>query len=219
MARNTGPKCKQCRAEGLRLYLKGTRCESSKCPFSGSEGQRRRMPSKPGAKMGGRRRRQTEYGRQLREKQKLKRFYGVFERQFRHYYSQATRLKGNAGVNLLVLFERRLDNALCVAGVAASRAQARQFINHGFVYRQDKRVDIASYQVAQGEEFVLKTDSKGMQEMIKDNLLLAKNREPATWLDTTNVEQGSRFKVISLPVRDQVSASVNEQLIVELCSK
>ena len=218
MSRLTGPKCKLCRAEGIRLYLKGSRCESAKCPFSRSDGHRR-LPAKPGAVFGQRRRRQTEYGRQLREKQKLKRFYGCMERQFQNCYRKASRLKGNVGVNMLVLFERRLDNALCLSGIASSRSQARQFINHGFVYVNDHCVDIPSYVVREGEEFQLHAKGKGLQEQIKENLLLAKNRETPGWIDLSGVEDGLKFKITATPTREQVSAPVNEQLVIELCSR
>ncbi len=214
MARNIGPKCKLCRQEGVRLFLKGTRCESPKCPFTDSQ----RRPLKPGQGPGQRRGRPTEYGRQLREKQKLKRFYGVLEQQFRRFYEKATRMKGNAGANLLILLESRLDNVICCSGVASSRAQARQYINHGFVFKNGKRVDISSYMVREGDEFTIKVTDK-TTEHIKDNLLLAKNRQMPEWIDMSKFESEKKIRILALPTREQVSAPVNEQLVVELCSK
>lgn len=217
MARTTGAKCKLCRREGVKLFLKGSRCVSTKCPFSSTES--RRLPSKPGAAFRQRRKRMTEYGRRLREKQKLKRFYGVLERQFRRYFKEATRLKGNAGENLLLFFERRLDNVICLSGIAASRSQARQLIRHGFIFKNDKRLDIPSYLVKQGEEFELRLKDKGFEELMKENLLLAKQQESPNWIDLSGSGKGRKVKILSLPTREYVSAQVNEQLIIEISSR
>ncbi|MFH1706436.1 MAG: 30S ribosomal protein S4 [Planctomycetota bacterium] len=219
MGRTIGPKCKLCRAEGQRLFLRGARCESVKCPFNASEGPRRRTPSKPGAKMTQRRRRPTEYGRQLREKQKLKRFYGVYERQFRHFYDRANRMQGNTGVNLLVLLECRLDNVVFLSGLASSRSQARQFVNHGFIFKDGKRVDIPSYIVDAGDEFQFKGAKETLVAVLKENMAQGKSRELPAWLDLSAVASELKFKVKSRPLREAVSAPVNERLIVELCSK
>lgn len=217
MVRLIGPKCKICRAEGEKLFLKGVRCESNKCPFN--QGGRSAVPPRPGAQFGRRRRRMTEYARQLREKQKLKRFYGTMERQFRRYYKKAAQLKGNVGVNLLTLLERRLDNVVFLSGMAASRAQARQYIRHGFVYLNGHRIDIPSYTVNEGEEFRMDPKKEGLKKQVQENLLLAKNRETPTWIDAGNVAKEYKLRISALPTREQVSVPVEEQLVIELCSK
>lgn len=218
MVRLIGPKCRICRAEGEKLFLKGARCESSKCPFNQGRGSNF-IPSRPGAQFGRRRRRMTEYARQLREKQKLKRFYGTMERQFRRYYKKAAQIKGNVGVNLLTLLERRLDNVLYLSGLAASRAQARQYIRHGFLFSEGKRVTIPSYTVRQGEEFKMNLKTDGLKKQVGENLLLAKNRETPSWIDAGTVEKEHSFRVAGLPAREQISVAVEEQLVIELCSK
>jgi small subunit ribosomal protein S4 len=174
---------------------------------------------KPGASLSQRRSRPTEYGRQLREKQKLKRFYGVWEAQFMRIFKKATSMKGNAGANLLILLERRLDNTVCLSGIASSRSQARQFINHGMLFKNGKRLDVASSLVKPGDEFEIRCSDK-TKEQIKENLQFAgSSREKPEWIDMSSFEKDSKFRITVLPTREQISAPVNEQLVVELCSK
>ena len=152
-------------------------------------------------------------------KQKLKRFYGAMERQFRRYFKKASQQKGNVGFNLLTLLERRLDNAVYLSGIASSRAQARQYIRHGFICSDGHRVDIPSYTVSQGQEFQIKTKKDGLKKQVEENLLLAKSRETPGWIDTSKVEKEHTFRISDLPTREQISVPVEEQLVIELCSK
>ena len=149
MARNTGPSCRMCRREGAKLFLKGSRCVSDKCAFS-------RRESAPG-QHGDMRKKESNYGVQLREKQKVKRIYGMLERQFKHFFREAERAKGVTGLTLLQLLERRLDNVIFRMNLATSRSEARELVQHGFVYVNNKRVDIPSYTVKLGDEITLKT--------------------------------------------------------------
>lgn len=208
MARHTDPKCKLCRREGVKLYLKGIRCETAKCAIT----KRKNVPGqlkKRGRKL-------SDYGIHFREKQKLKRFYGVFERQFRHYYAKAERKKGNTGENLLILLERRLDNVLFHLGYGFSRSHARQIINHGHINVNGRKVDIASYLVKQGDSIrpINKEDSI---KMIKLNVDSDRGQNLPSWLELS--EDGLEGRVLHLPTRDEISMDIQEQLVVELCSK
>ncbi|ODS33806.1 MAG: 30S ribosomal protein S4 [Candidatus Scalindua rubra] len=208
MARYTDPKCKLCRREGVKLYLKGSRCETVKCGVTKRKGMSGKF-AKRGKKL-------SEYGVHFREKQKLKRFYGVFERQFRNYYNKAERKKGNTGENLLILLERRLDNVLYLIGYGFSRSHARQVINHGHITVNGKKVDIASFLVKPGD--VIKPINKEDSiNMIRLNVDSNKNLELPSWLELKESEL--ECHVLHLPDRDEVSISVQEQLVVELCSK
>ncbi len=210
MARETGGKCKLCRREGTKLFLKGDRCFSTRCPM---EGRKQSAPGQHGARM---RRKVSEYGLQLREKQKVRRMYGVFERQFRNYYKKAARQKGVTGENLLQLLERRLDNVVYRLGFAPSRASARQLVNHRHILVNGRPVNIASFSVAMGDVIEVKEKSRGM-ELVKYSLEKQKQREAVPWLDLQ--ARDVRGVVRELPSRDTVTVPVDEQAIVELYSK
>jgi len=207
MARNSTNVCKLCRREGVKLFLKGQRCFSEKCGVN-----RRNYP--PGQHV--RPKKGTDYGTQLREKQKCKRIYGVLERQFQHYFSVAQRQKGNTGENLLVLMERRLDNVVLSLGLAFSRFDARQMVSHGHVYVNKKRIDIASYLVRPGDEIEVRGGEK-LKKKAVDAIEMNKGRPLPAWLEAVPTEL--RGRVIQLPKREDVSVEINEQLIIELCSK
>ncbi len=209
MARHIDPKCKLCRRETVKLYLKGDRCETAKCSIT-------KRKSLPGGRQSRRGRKLSSYGIHFREKQKLKRFYGVLERQFGNYYHKAERKQGNTGENLLILLERRLDNALYNIGYGFSRSHARQVINHGHITVNGRKVDIASFLVKQGDVIkpIAKEDSISM---IKANIDSNKGRTPPSWLELGDDELECR--VLQLPNRDEVSVNIQEQLVVELCSK
>ena len=208
MARNVGPKCRLCRREGVKLFLKGTRCESPKCALS-----RRDYP--PGVQTFFRRK-ISDYGLQLREKQKVKRFYGVLERQFRNCFAQAELAKGNTGQNLLEILERRLDNVVTISGMAASRPEARQIIAHGHITVRGRKVDIPSYRVSTDEVISVKEGSKA-RKLVKARLGQHAGAPVPSWLkvDPDRLE----VTVVTMPSRDEVSLPIQEQLIVELCSK
>jgi len=207
MARNDTNVCKLCRREGVKLFLKGQRCFSEKCAVN-----RRNYP--PGQHV--RPRKGTDYGTQLREKQKCKRIYGVLERQFQHYFDIARRQKGNTGENLLILMERRLDNVLLSLGLAFSRFDARQMVAHGHVHVNGRRLDIPSYLVRSGDEISIVGKDK-ITKKAGDAIEMNKGRPLPSWLEATPGDQKGR--VIQLPKREDVSVEINEQLIVELCSK
>jgi small subunit ribosomal protein S4 len=206
MARDTSPQCKQCRREGMKLFLKGERCLTDKCGV-----ERRAYP--PGDHGRGRMK-QSEYRLQLREKQKARRFYGVLEKQFRTYYDKASRQPGVTGENLLRLLETRLDNVLVRLGFAASRRQARQLVGHGHWTVNGRRVDIPSYHVRPGEVLAFKTGS-GAETVVRDSTELISS-VPA-WLEADH--DSLTAKVLRLPDRDEIVTPVQEQLIVELYSK
>jgi small subunit ribosomal protein S4 len=206
VARDTGPQCKQCRREGLKLFLKGERCLTEKCAVE-------RRPYPPGEKGRGRVR-QSEYRHQLREKQKARRYYQVLERQFRSYYDRASRQPGVTGENLLRLLERRLDNVLVRLGFAASRRQARQLVDHGHFAINGRRVNKPSYQVRAGDVLSVK-DSSSAKDVIREATELTAT-VPA-WLQADY--DSLTAKVLRLPEREEISTPVQEQLIVELYSK
>jgi small subunit ribosomal protein S4 len=206
MARDRGAQCKQCRREGMKLYLKGERCLTDKC------GVERR--SYPPGEHGRGRAKQSEYRLQLREKQKAKRFYGVLEKQFARYYEKASRQPGVTGENLLRLLETRFDNVLVRLGFAASRRQARQLVLHGHWTINGRRVNIPSYQVRPNEVIALKS-SNGADQVIRDATELI-SVVPA-WLQADH--DGLTAKILRLPERSEIDTPVQEQLIVELYSK
>ncbi len=206
MARDTSPQCKQCRREGQKLFLKGQRCFTDKC------GVERR--SYPPGEHGRGRMRQSEYRVQLREKQKTRRYYGVLEKQFRSYYAKASRQPGVTGENLLRLLESRLDNVLVRLGFAASRRQSRQLVRHGHWMVNGRRVDIPSYQVRADDVITIKTDSAATDTVRAATELTA--TVPA-WLQADH--DSLTAKVLRVPERSEISAPVQEQLIVELYSK
>ncbi len=206
MARYIGPKCKLARREGTDLFLKsGVRAIDSKCKIDTAPGQH-----------GARKPRLSDYGSQLREKQKVRRIYGILERQFRNYYKEANRLKGNTGENLLVLLEGRLDNVVYRMGFAATRAEARQLVSHKAIVVNGRVVNIPSFQVSVNDVIAVREKSK-KQARIKASLELAEQREKPTWLEVDAAKMEGVFKRI--PERSDLSADINEHLIVELYSK
>ncbi len=208
MARYVGPQCRLCRREGEKLFLKGIRCDTVKCAIT-----KRKYP--PGQFTWGRGK-LSKFGIQFREKQKTKRFYGVLERQFRNYFRKAERQKGNTGDNLLVMLERRLDNVLCLALFAASRKSARQLILHGNVTVNNKKVDIGSYLVKVGDVIKPK-NTETILNIVKANMESLKGRNIPAWMEFK--AEIPEVIVTQIPTREDISVSVQEQLIVELCSK
>ena len=207
MARNSQNVCKLCRREGMKLFLKGQRCFSEKCGVN-----RRDYP--PGQHV--RPKKSTDYGAQLREKQKAKRIYGLLERQFQHYFSVAQRQKGNTGENLLILMERRLDNVVLNLGLARSRFDARQMVAHGHVQVNKKRLDIPSYLVRPGDEVQIVGGEK-ITKKATDAVEMNKGQAVPSWLEASPSEL--KGKVVQLPKREDVQHPIQEQLIIELCSK
>ncbi len=208
MARYTGPKCKLCRREGQKLFLKGERCYTNKCAL-----ERRKDP--PGEKPKKIRRKKSGYAVQLREKQKVKRIYGVLEKQFKNYFREATRMKGITGHNLLQLLERRLDNVVYRLGFAPSRSTARQLVRHNHILVNGRKVNIPSYLVKIGDEISIKEKSRSLQ-MILSSLERNANDVPS-WLELDL--PNSKGVVKALPSRSDIVDEINEQLIVELYSK
>jgi small subunit ribosomal protein S4 len=208
MARYTGPVCRLCRREGMKLFLKGERCYTEKCAI-----EKRNMP--PGQH--GRRRasKMQGYGVQLREKQKVKRIYGVLEDQFRRYFEMADRQRGITGVTLLQLLERRLDNAVYRMGFATSRAQARQLVRHGHFLVNGKKVDIPSYSLKGGDQVSVRQTSR-QNASILHAVDEVKGRGVPEWI---SVDGDLGARVVSMPTREQINLPVQEQLIVELYSK
>lgn len=205
-----GPKCKLCRREGVRLYIKGERCYSDKCAI-----ENRAYP--PGEHGQGRRpRKETQYGTQLREKQKARRIYGVLERQFRNYFKKASRRQGVTGEILLQLLETRLDNTIYRLGLAPSRAAARQLIRHRHFLVNDRPTDIPSYALKQGDVIGVRARAKKVA-MIKDTFENRRRTEDQPWLEID--EKAMKGRVVQLPARDQIPVPIQEQLIVELYSK
>ena len=208
MARYTGPVCRLCRREKMKLYLKGAKCDSMKCPIE-------RRPYPPGEHGRDRMRQGSEYLTQLREKQKARRIYGLLEKQFANLYEEATRQQGITGENLLRMLELRLDNAVFRAGWAASRNQARQFVRHGHVTVNGRRVDIPSYRMRKGDVLALKEKSRGMI-VVRHNVDTL-DRQVPPWLEAA--AEGFEVTVRDLPLREHIDIPVREQLIVELYSK
>jgi len=214
MARYTGPVCRLCRRERTKLYLKGERCFTLKCPVSViSDRQKRSFP--PGMHCANRQRQGSEYLGQLREKQKARRIYGLLEKQFRNLYEEASRRPGITGTNLLQFLELRLDNVAYRAGWGASRAQARQLVRHGHVTINAKRVTIPSYRVRPGEVIALKAVTRENFN-VKRNADVLERNVPG-WLETS--ENGFAVTVRVVPAREQITETIQEQLIVELYSK
>jgi len=208
MARDIGSKCKYCRRERTKLFLKGARCETAKCALA-----RRDYP--PGMHTW-RRRRPSEYSEHLREKQKVKRYYGVLERQFMRYFEMASREAGNTGEHLLVLLERRLDNVVYRMGLALSHGQARQFITHGHITVNGKKVDRPGYLVKPGDVVSVGGDEK-MRKAVEEIRQVTESRPAPSWIELKDKPPGG--KVTQMPTREDVSIPVQEQLIVEFCSR
>jgi small subunit ribosomal protein S4 len=208
MARYIGSVCKLCRREGLKLFLKGERCYKEKCAVD----KKNFAPGQHGKV----KRKLSDYGVQLREKQKVKRIYGILETQFRGYFKKAVKMEGITGENLLVSLERRLDNVVYRSGVAMSRPQARQFIIHGHVTINGKKVDIPSYLVKDGDIIGIKETSK-IKDIVKLSLETAEGRGIPQWISLDKDE--IQAKVLKMPVREDIYADIKEHLIVELYSK
>ena len=208
MARYTGPVCRLCRREGVKLYLKGDRCYSDKCAID-------RKGYAPGQHGQGRKK-VSEYGLQLREKQKARRMYGILETQFRNYFAKADRQQGITGDNLVRLLERRLDNVVYRLGFGASRAESRQLVRHGHFTVNGRKVNIPSFQVKVGDVIVIKEGSRDVPR-IKELVELAARKTPPAWLEL-DIDQFAG-KVVTIPSRDQIDAPLEEHLIVELYSR
>ncbi|MFA5088383.1 MAG: 30S ribosomal protein S4 [Candidatus Omnitrophota bacterium] len=208
MAKDLGPSCRKCRREGEKLFLKGERCYTHRCAF----GRREYAPGQHGI----RRSKLSNFGLQLREKQKVKRIYGILERQFRLYFAKAVRSKGVTGTILLQFLERRLDNVIYQMGFATSRQEARQIVSHGFVCVNDRRVNIPSFLVKVNDEVLLKLKDKGLKN-IKENIAASKERTAPVWVEVD--PEHFKGKVKRLPLREDILFPVNEQLIVELYSR
>ena len=208
MARYVGPVCRICRREGLKLFLKGERCFSEKCAFD-------RRPYAPG-QHGQARAKQSDYREQLREKQKVKRIYGLLERQFRLFFKRAERMRGVTGENLLSLLERRLDSTVYRLGLASSRIEARQLVRHNHFIVNGKKVNIPSYLVKSGDEIEVKERSRKVVK-ISSAMEGADRRGRVSWLELD--KKAFKGVVKGLPVRDELTLPINEQLIVELYSK
>lgn len=207
MARYTGPVCRLCRRERMKLFLKGPKCDTLKCPVE-------KRPYPPGQHGRGRIR-DTEYLMQLREKQKARRIYGVLEKQFRNVYAEAVRQGGKTGENLLRMLELRLDNVVFRGGFAASRNQSRQFVRHGHVSVNGKQVKIPSYQLREGDVVELRDKARNMI-VVRHNLDTLERAIPA-WMDV--LAPDFKATVRQEPMREQIDVPVREQLIVELYSK
>lgn len=208
MARYTGPVCRMCRREGTKLFLKGERCTSGKCALD----RRSTVPGQHGAAN----KKVREYGMQLREKQKTRRYYGVLERQFANYFEEADRQAGMTGENLLALLERRLDNVVYRMGMAESRKEARQLVLHGHFTLNGKKVTIPSISVRVGDVITVKENSRDSAKIKGLMEGLASKLSPK-WLEVD--KENAVAKVVALPARDDIDFDFNEQLIVELYSK
>jgi small subunit ribosomal protein S4 len=209
MARNLDAKCRQCRREGEKLFLKGEKCFTDKCAIE----RRSYAPGQHGQRSG---MRMSDYGKQLREKQKMRRVYGVLERQFRKTYADASRTKGVTGERLLQLLESRLDNVAYRMGFGASRSEARQVVRHNAILVNGRRVNIPSYQVRPGDVIEVAERAKA-QLRIKASVDAVESRGVPDWLELDAKEMKGTFK--SLPARSDLPATINESLVIELYSK
>lgn len=210
MSRYLGPACRLCRREGVKLMLKGTRCESAKCPME------RQWRQNPPGMHAWRRGRTSGYAVRLREKQKVKRYYGILERQFMLYFRRAERSAGNTGTALLSLLERRLDNVVCKLGFSPSRRSARAMVVHGHVYVNGRRLDRPGYLVRQGDRISVKPSDRSRQTAkMWVEAMSGRTAQPWLQFDAERLEA----TVASLPTRDDVQIPVEEQLIVEMCSR
>lgn len=209
MARYTGPVCRLCRREGLKLFLKGERCYTEKCSFD-------RRAYAPGQHGQARRGKVSEFGRQLREKQKVKRMYGLVEKQFRHYYELASKKEGVTGENLLRYLETRLDNTVFRLGFSVSRSEARQLVRHSHVLVNGRKVNIPSYQVRAGDVVEVREKSRE-HSRVQESIDGVDRRGVPAWLEVDR--KAFKGKVVTLPQRSDITAPIEERLIVELYSK
>jgi small subunit ribosomal protein S4 len=208
MARYIGPACKLCRRENMKLFLKGDRCYTDKCAFD-------RRPYPPGVH-GQRRNKPTEYGVRMREKQKVRRIYGILERQFRRYFAGADRAKGVTGENLINSLERRLDSAVYRMGFSATRTDARQLVRHRHILVNGKPVNIPSFLVKAGDKVSLRESSKGLKR-VQQGVDTAGRREQPDWIDFDKNSLTGTIR--TLPAREAVTLPIQEQLIVEFYSR
>ncbi|MDY6843287.1 MAG: 30S ribosomal protein S4 [Thermodesulfobacteriota bacterium] len=209
MGRDREAVCRLCRREGSKLFLKGDRCYSDKCAFE-------KRPFPPGQQLRRTRSKFSNYGIQLREKQKVKRMYGLMEKQFRNYFLYADKKKGVTGTNLLILFERRLDNVVYRLGFASSRREARQLVSHKHFLVDEKKVNIPSFLVKKGNTIALKEKSKNIPSVL-NALEAVERRQIPNWLELDR--ENFRGRVLNFPVRDDITMPIQEQLIVELYSR
>jgi len=210
MGRYLGSSCKHCRREGIKLMLKGLRCETAKCPV-----EKRERHLAPG-QHGWRRGRKSDYAVRLREKQKVKRYYGLLEKQFMRYYREAARRRGNTGQELLSLLERRLDNVVYKLNFAPSRKAARQLITHGHIYLNGRRVDVPDITVKIGDKITVKNNDRSCKR-IRSQLESNPNFATQNWLQVDAEKPAAT--VVALPTRDDVQLVVEEHLVVEACSR
>ena len=209
MARYIEARCKLCRRERMKLFLKGHKCNTEKCPLT-------TRPFAPGMH-GKRQTKQSYYALQLREKQKVKRIYGMLERQFKVFFMSASKARGVTGRKLIQLLERRLDNVIFRSLFALSRSESRQLVRHGFVFIKKRRVDIPSYIVKENDDIILK-GKDSLIKKIKENIQInSKERSIPAWLEVDNSTLA--VKIVRLPEKEDITIPVNEQLIVELYSK
>lgn len=209
MGRYLGSSCRLCRREGEKLFLKGARCMTYRCAIE-------RRAYAPGQHGSTRKMKLSNFGLQMREKQKVKRIYGLFEKQFKNYFAKAVRTKGVTGTVLLQMLERRLDNVIYQLGFATSRKQGRQIVGHGFAYVNGHPVNIPSFQVKENDEITLQFKKKG-KKAIDDNVKASENRAVPSWLEVDHAHY--KAKVKRLPAREDIHFPVNEQLIIELYSR
>ena len=210
MARYVGPECRQCRREGVKLFLKGNKCTTDKCPV-----ERRSYP--PGQHTDTGRQKISDYGKQLREKQKLRRMYGILERQFRRYYEAASRKRGVTGEMLLQMLERRLDNVVFRLGFAVNRLAARQLVTHGHLRVNGRKVDIPSYQVKVGDRIEVREKSRELGAIKYAVETLARRGGVPSWLEVNHETLSGTFAKV--PTKEEISLPIQEQLVVELYSK
>jgi small subunit ribosomal protein S4 len=210
MGHYLGSSCKLCRREGIKLMLKGIRCETAKCPIE--KKQRNVAPGMHGWRRG----KSGEYAVRLREKQKVKRYYGLFDRQFMRYFHKAERTKGNTGEVLLQFLERRLDNVVYKLNFAPSRKAAKQLIAHGHIYINGRRVDVSDYTTKIGDRITIKGSQKSVKR-IKQQLESNPNFTAQSWLQLDR--EKPEATIVAMPTRDDVQIPVEEQLIVEFCSR
>ena len=210
MGRYLASSCKLCRREGMKLMLKGIRCETAKCPVE--KKQRNLAPGMHGWRRG----RASEYAVRLREKQKVKRYYGLLERQFMRYFHKAERMKGNTGETLLQLLERRLDNVIYKLNFAPSRKAARQLISHGHIYLNGRKVDISDYTTKIGDNVTIKGSEKSVKQ-VKQQLESNPSFATKSWLQLNR--EKPEATVVALPSREDIQIPVEEQLVVEFCSR
>jgi small subunit ribosomal protein S4 len=210
MGRYLNSSCKQCRREGMKLMLKGIRCETAKCPIE--KKQRNLGPGMHGWRKG----RSSDYGVRLREKQKIKRYYGILDRQFMRCFHRAEKIKGNTGENLLQLLERRLDNVVYKLNFASSRKAARQLISHGHVYVNGRKNNISDYTTKIGDKITIKSSERSAKK-VKEQLDSNPNYSTQGWLQLAR--EKSEATVVAYPTREDVQIPVEEQFVVEFCSR